>query len=132
MKKVLIFVACVLGLCVGFFFGPIGSLPSAFAINSSYISLLEIQYLLMGLLASVFACLVAYLFRIKPAVVGIIILISGVLFVLASNIGEQNPFEYLLASLTEFLVPYLSISFITLGLYFWFIRAAIQRSEKAT
>lgn len=100
-----IFIVSIACLFIAYYSGPLGNFDSIVLVNDSYIQSLQKQYIYSGVVTAVISCVTAYLCRASFKIVAVILLISGVIWVALSQLGEPD-FSYFLSAVVEFMIPY--------------------------
>ena len=127
---ILIFIVSIASLVISYYTGPISNLGAVVSVNESYIQSLQKQYVYAGFVTSVISCVSAYLCKANLKVVAMILLVSGLIWVLLSQLGEPDFLNYLSSSIVDFMVPY-SLACITVLLLFFSINKKWPRLTKS-
>jgi len=109
LKYIGIVIATIIGLVIAFETGPLRRLGTTFAINEAYFQTIQLHYFYSGLLAAVFACSFAYLFKASIMVVSVLLFVTGILWVAFSQSSDPDFLRYLTGAIIEFMLPYLSV-----------------------
>ena len=115
---ILIFIISIGSLVVAHYTGPIANIGAFVSVNESYIQILQKQYIYSGLVTAVPCCVTAYLFKANLKVVAIILLASGFVWVIFSQLSEPDFLTYFLESVTDFITPYVLVCLTALMVLF--------------
>jgi len=118
LVHILIFIVSITSLFIAYYTGPMSYLGTMAAINESYIQTLQKQYKYAGFVTAVASCIAAYLCKANLKVVAIILLFSGFIWVIFSQLGELDFFNYFFGSIIEFIIPYSLACLVVLVLLF--------------
>ena len=107
LKYLAIFISIIVGLIVAYTTGPLSSYGSIIAIDATYSQSLQYHYYYSGLLAAIFACITAYLFKANLKITSVVFLVSGILWVTFTQLGDPDFLQYLADAIFEFMAPYI-------------------------
>jgi hypothetical protein len=118
LVHILIFIVSVASLFIAYFTGPMSHIDAVVSIDESYIQTLQKQYIYAGFVTAVASCIAAYLCKANLKVVAIILLVSGFVWVIFSQLGEPDFFNYFFGSIIDFMIPYSLVCLVVLVLLF--------------